>query len=180
MIPLNQPNDCIMKRYILYCFVILTFISCKETTQSSQETVVEKTPVSYEKMEQLSWVLGDWTNINDQTQSYEYWQKNNDSVYVASSMTLRDTDTVFAERMKLYQENGVIKLYVETVGPHPNPVLFTQKENAEHLFSFENPKNEFPSLIVYTQPEFNKIHAWVEGLANGNPQRLDFYLNKAE
>lgn len=169
-----------MKNLLLFGLLIWLFVSCKEghTTNDSKE--LESTVTSYEKMEQLSWILGDWTNINEQTQSYEYWQKTNDSVFVASSITLRETDTVFAERMKLYQENGIVKLYVETVGPHPNPVVFTQKTDAEHVFSFENLRNEFPSLIVYSQPQPNKIHAWVEGLADGNEQRLDFYLNKSK
>jgi len=169
-----------MKILTLTSCLAFLLISCNENVKKEAITeIVEKPVVSYEKMDQLAWVLGDWTNVNEQTQSYEYWQKTNDSVYVASSMTLRNTDTVFAERMKIYQENGVVRLYVETVGPHPNPVLFTQKQNAEHPFSFENLQNAFPSLIVYSQPEPNKIHAWVEGIADGQTQRLDFYFNKA-
>jgi hypothetical protein len=89
---------------------------------------------------------------------------------------LRNQDTVFAERRKIYEENNKIKLYVETVGPELNPVVFTLKKDAEYMFAFENPRNEFPSQIVYTNPERKKIKAWVAGFIGGIPQKQEFYF----
>lgn len=59
-------------------------------------------------------------------------------------------------------------------------MVFTLKEGAEHPFTFENSRNEFPSQIVYTNPESNIIHAWVAGFINGVPQKQEFYFKQAE
>lgn len=165
-----------MKNLLLLFFFILSFSSCKNETKEQQVVLKEASTT----IQDLSWVLGDWININAQTQSYEHWEKAADGSLVGESMTLRQTDTVFAERMKMYIENEKIKLYIETVGDAPNPVVFTLKENAEHLFTFENPRNEFPSQIVYTNPETNTIHAWVAGFVDEVPQKQEFYFKRAE
>jgi hypothetical protein len=78
--------------------------------------------------------------------------------------------------MKIYEEGGTLKLYVETVGVKPNPVVFTLKKDAVHPFTFENPRNEFPSQIVYTNPEPNKIKAWVAGFIDEVPQKQEFFF----
>lgn len=165
-----------MKNIFLVFILALTAISCKNEP-TKQNVIVEDTAVS---MQDLAWVIGDWVNINTDTQSYEHWEKAADGSFVGESMTLRQTDTVFAERMKMYIENDEIQLYIETVGDAPNPVVFTLKTAAEHPFTFENPRNEFPSQIVYTNPEANTIHAWVAGFVNEVPQKQDFYFKRAE
>ena len=165
-----------MKNLFLLFVLATAVISCKNETTKT-DVVPEKTGVT---MQDLSWVIGDWTNINAQTQSYEHWEKAADGSFVGESMTMRQTDTVFAERMKMYVENDAIQLYIETVGDNPNPVVFTLRQDAEHPFTFENPRNEFPSQIVYTNPEANSIHAWVAGFIDEVPQKIDFHFKRAE
>lgn len=165
-----------MKNLVLLFIFVVSVFSCKNDI-NKVVTVPERTAVS---MQDLSWVIGDWTNINSETQSYEHWEKAADGSFVGESMTLRQSDTVFAERMKMYTDNDTIKLYIETVGDAPNPVVFSLKADAEHPFTFENPRNEFPSQIVYTNPEVNTIHAWVAGFVNEVPQKQDFYFKRAQ
>ena len=165
-----------MKNLVLLVLLAVSITACKNDTKKVAE-LPESTAVS---MQDLSWVMGDWVNINAETESYEHWEKSPDGSFVGESMTLRQTDTVFAERMKMYKENDKILLYIETIGDTPNPVVFTLKEEAEHPFTFENPRNEFPSQIVYTNPEANTIHAWVAGFVNGVPQKQDFYFKRPE
>ncbi len=165
-----------MKNLVLLFVLAVSISACKNDT-NKLEVAPAPTQVT---MQDLSWVLGDWMNINTETESYEHWEKAEDGSFVGESMTLRQTDTVFAERMKMYVENDKIQLYIETIGNAPNPVVFTLKQEAEHPFTFENPRNEFPSQIVYTNPEPNTIHAWVAGFVNQVPQKQDFYFKRAE
>lgn len=152
---------------------MVSIVSCN--TNKSHKVAGNK----YQLIDDLSWVEGRWTNINSETSSFENWLRINDSTLIAYSTTFnKNGDTVFAERMKLYLENDIPKLYVETVGPEPAPVIFTLKEGAEHLFTFENPALGFPSQIVYTQPEPGKIKAWVAGIVEGVPQKQEFYFLK--
>lgn len=165
-----------MKKIVVFLFLAVVISGCKDDVKK-EEAVSESTATT---MEDLSWVLGDWTNINAETESYEHWEKAADGSFVGESMTLRQLDTVFAERMKMYIEGDNIQLYIETVGDMPNPVVFTLKQNAEHPFTFENPRNEFPSQIVYTNPEATTIHAWVAGFVDNVPQKQDFYFKRPE
>ncbi|EDM44059.1 hypothetical protein SCB49_10727 [unidentified eubacterium SCB49] len=165
-----------MKNLALLLLLLISVTACKN--ESDKNNVVPQ--VKETTMEDLSWVLGEWININDQTQSYEYWEKSADGSFVSQSLTLRKTDTVFAERMKMYKENDEILLYIETIGDVPNPVVFSLKQDAEHAFTFENPRNEFPSQIVYTNPETDLLHAWVAGFVDGVPQKQEFYYKRAQ
>lgn len=165
-----------MKKIVVFLFLAVVVAGCKDDVKK-EEAVPESTATT---MEDLSWVLGDWTNINAETESYEHWEKAADGSFVGESMTLRQLDTVFAERMKMYIDGDNIQLYIETVGDTPNPVVFTLKQNAEHPFTFENPRNEFPSQIVYTNPEATTIHAWVAGFVDNVPQKQDFYFKRPE
>jgi hypothetical protein len=158
----------ILSLFLVLCFVS---ISCKNAPAKVEQQ-------SYIKIEKHDWILGDWTNISTETQSYEHWERTNDSTYLGLSVTMKDGDTIFAERMRLFEEKNRLKLYIETVGLEPNPVLFTELEGTTHPFTFVNPKNEFPSEIVYSRPEPNKIHAWVSGTINGEPQTIDFYFTR--
>ena len=164
-----------MKNLVVFFLLAILTTSCKNETNT--DNPVTKTE---NVLEDFEWVLGDWININTETRSFEHWEKSNDGSLVAYSITLRDQDTVFHEQMKMYEENGTLNLYVETVGDNPNPVVFTQKQDATHPFTFENPRNEFPSQIVYTNPEPKKIHAWVAGFIDSVPQKQEFYFVRVE
>lgn len=163
-----------MRSLFFLVSISILVVACNDSDKKQVNSAIAVD--DFEKLEQLDWILGNWSNINSETESYEQWVKSNDSIYIGASVTLRNADTVFAERMKLYQESGTVFLYVETVGSDPNPVVFTQRPNAEHFFTFENPRNSFPTEIIYTNPEPQKIHAWVSGIIADQPQRSEFYL----
>ncbi len=165
-------------RWILV-LVFISLLACNDRVKKENTIVLETTPESsFESLQSLNWILGSWSNISEGSQSYERWEVENDSLFIGMSITMKDGDTIFAERMRLFQNKGIVGLFVETVGAEPNPVVFTQVPNAEHLFTFENIENEFPSQIIYTQPEADKIHAWVSGNVDGSPQKMDFYFNR--
>ena len=165
-----------MKSFVFLIGCTLLFSACKDS--KSQATAPLEKMASFEKLNNLEWVLGNWSNINENTQSFEVWERESDSVFIAMSVTLQEGDTIFAESMRLYQIDNRLHLYIETVGADANPVTFTQIENAQYPFTFENQANEFPSQITYSQPSKDKIHAWVSGTIDGAPQTSDFYFNK--
>ena len=163
-----------MKLFFFLSLLAITLVSCNYSDKKEEKVK------TYPEMQKMAWIIGDWENINEETQSYESWIKVNDSTILAYSTTLRKKDTVFAERMKMYYERDTLRLYVETVGEQPNPIVFTHNPGNVNYFVFTNPRNPFPSKLVYTQPSVTKIHAWVEGNLDGEFQKMDFYLNKVE
>jgi hypothetical protein len=167
-----------MKHIFLTLCIAFLLIGCANNETKQAEVVKEE--VKADAFAKFVWVLGDWNNMNSETQSFEHWERESDSSMVAYSLTLRDTDTVFHEQMRLFLEDGTMKLYIETVGDNPNPVVFELKKDAEHVFTFENLRNEFPSQIVYTNPEPKKIKAWVAGFIDSVPQKQEFYFVRVE
>ena len=80
------------KIFILMGFVV-AFFSCKNKQNA------EVTPIlyekSYDKIEQLKCLIGNWSNITPQEESYESWTQINDSTLSAFSFTKVLKDTVF-------------------------------------------------------------------------------------
>ncbi len=131
------------------------------------------------KIEQLSWLVGSWTNITEKEQSYENWHKTTDGNLAAHSFTLVEGDTVFAERVSLAGVNGDLVMTVVAYQQNGNkPVSFTQIKSAEGVFTFENPNHDFPQRINYSNPEADSIHAWIEGTIEGKPRRVDFGFSR--
>lgn len=163
-----------MNRTVVLLVVVLLLISCKDVEK--QIAVKEKT---FEKLSELNWLVGNWSNITEKEQSYENWEKVNDSTLKAHSFTLKENDTVFAERVTLYQNNR--DLFFKVVAYNQNddkPVTFKLKSSKNGIFTFENPKHDFPTRISYSNPVKDSIHAWIEGTVDNNTRKIDFYFTR--
>lgn len=154
-----------MKKLFLY--IILVFIAaCQQ-------------PNDYDKIEELNWLIGNWTNITKEEQSYENWVKVNDSTLKAHSFTIVKGNTVFAERVTLYQkENDVFFRVIAYNQNNDKPVTFKQIPSKNGIFTFENPTHDFPTKISYSNPVKDSIHAWIEGKVNGQDSKVDFYFKR--
>jgi len=159
--------------YIL--FLILAFTSCKK--EEKQTEVIKK---NYEKIEQLQWLIGSWTNITEEKQSFENWHKANDSTLKAHSYTIVESDTVFAERVTLQQIDSTVAFTVVAYKENDDkPITFVLNSN-DSVFTFENLKHDFPSKISYSNPEKDSIHAWIEGKMDKEPILVDFYYKRVK
>ncbi|OIQ23628.1 DUF6265 family protein [Lacinutrix sp. MedPE-SW] len=164
-----------MKKLSLLC-LILVFISCKK-----EEKQAEISKKNYEKIEQLQWLVGSWTNITEEKQSFENWHKTNDSTLKAHSYTIVENDTVFAERVTLQQVDNAVTFTVVAYNQNDNkPVTFRLKPTNNGVFTFENLKHDFPSKISYSNPVKDSIHAWIEGKMDKEPITVDFYYKRAK
>ncbi len=161
---------------MLLCFLII-FSSCKNKEQNEPEMVTSSK--SYDKIEQLQWLLGNWTNLSIDQQSYESWSQINDSTLAAYSHTIVFNDTVFEENMVVQQQYNEVVLIVSV--PNQNeekPVTFNLLPVENKVFSFVNEQHDFPNKISYTNPVKDSIHAWVEGQIDSNYKKIDFYFKR--
>jgi len=128
-------------------------------------------------LDSLSWIVDNWVNADGETVSYEHWQKINDSLFEGGSETVKNGDTIFAEKLKLVMQNGDI-FYVADVKHNPAPVYFKLTSQGSNFAVFENPEHDFPQKITYKIEEGN-LHAFIEGPGkSGNWQKVDFYFNR--
>jgi len=172
-----------MKKLLIVLSVITVFYSCKNETQKngSFESDSIKTTKKIDKLSQLNWLIGSWQNISDESTSREIWKKENDSLYTAESFTIVENDTVFYETVQLFQDQQDV--YFSATDAMQNggkAVAFKLIPAEEGLFVFENNLHDFPKRIIYTNPVKDSIHAWIEGIQDGQMEKVDFYFERAK
>jgi len=163
---------------ILYLSAILmmTVVSCKK------ETTIEKTAEPEKKfaeLEKANWFLGKWGNKSEEGNLSENWKKLNDSTFFGESYFEIKGDTVFAEHVSLEERNGKLS-YVVTV-PNQNdekPVAFELTENSAHKLVFENPKHDYPNIIIYNQIGNDSLVAEIRGMKDGKKKNEFFWMKK--
>lgn len=156
----------------------LMLVSCKnnsETTSSNSETVTK----SFDEIEQLKWLIGTWTNQEEGAFSQETWNQENDSTFTAYSFVEVKKKIVFAETMALEQIGEDLLLTVATAdNKDEKPVTFKMISSEKGQVTFENKNHDFPKRITYTNPAKDSLHAWIEGVVNTEPKKVDFYFSK--
>ena len=170
-----------MKSINIVLILFMTLVSCKNETKEKENVNLTGTDSakSFEKVEQLQWLVGHWTNSTQERQSHENWTRENDSTLKAHSFTIVDNDTVFAERVSI-QQNGE-ELYFTAIAYDQNdnqPVAFKMIASEKGVFTFENPDHDFPTRISYSNPVKDSIHAWIEGSVEGQARKVDFYFKR--
>lgn len=167
-----------MKKYLFIIFLPIILYSCKDNSESkTSENIVSNK--KHEKIQQLDWLLGTWTNESTDEFSQETWSKENDSTFTAFSFTQVAGETVFAETMALEQKGQSLLLTVATANEeNPSPVTFTLISSEENQFIFENKNHDFPKRITYTNPTKDSLHAYIEGTENGENKKVEFRFTR--
>ena len=168
-----------MKKTVHFLMLLLLVLSCKNETKKEEPSKEIMAAHNFEKIEQLYWLIGSWTNITEEEQSYENWVKSNDSTLKAHSFTIVAKDTVFEERITV-QQNGIdLSFTAQAYGQNDDtPITFKIISSKEGVFTFENPEHDFPTRISYSNPDRDSIHAWIEGTVEGNARKVDFYFKR--
>jgi hypothetical protein len=129
------------------------------------------------EMEKLLWIIDKWVSSNDESSSYEEWNRINDTLFEGSSKTVKDGKIIFEEKLKIIEENGDI-FYVADVKHNPAPVYFRLTYSEANIAVFENPEHDFPKKVTYKHEE-GTLHATIEGPSKkGDWKKVDFYFNK--
>jgi hypothetical protein len=128
-------------------------------------------------MDKLSWIVDRWVSTDGESASYEHWEKTGENLFTGGSETVKNGDTLFAEKLKIELINGSI-YYIADVFHNPAPVKFKLTHLAENEAVFENPQHDFPQKISYKQID-GDLHASIEGPGKDNKWRkIDFVMKK--
>ena len=86
-------------------------------------------------------------------------------------------DTVFYEQVRLEQKKDSLYMIVSVRNQNKEkPVVFYLTQNSENQLTFENPKHDFPTKIVYKKVTTDSIVASIEGEQNGKKIRVHYSL----
>ncbi len=128
-------------------------------------------------MEKLSWIVDHWVSANGESTSYEHWEKTSETLFTGGSETVKNGDTIFAEKLKIELLDGNI-YYIADVSHNPAPVKFKLTKLTENEAVFENPEHDFPQKISYKHVE-GDLHAAIEGPGKDKIwKKIDFIMKK--
>lgn len=135
---------------------------------------------SFEKLEKMSWLVGEWENKMPDGILTETWTKSNDSTFTGKTLFIKDKDTLHSEEIVLTQK-GETLLYIPTVkGQNDNkPVEFKMSETkTENEFAFENLKHDYPQKIVYKKVNETNLVATISGKQQGKQSSESYPMSK--
>ncbi|MGV9004292.1 DUF6265 family protein [Flavobacterium sp.] len=133
----------------------------------------------YEMLEELSWLIGNWSNKSDDGLLVENWKRANDSTYVGKSFYIRATDTLHNESIVLVQNEDNL-FYIPTVKGQNNDesISFKLVEKDEKSFIFKNNSHDYPQIIEYKKVSASQLSAVVTGTQQGKTTSDTYVLNK--
>jgi hypothetical protein len=126
--------------------------------------------------ENFDWLLGKWKRTNEiqPKETFEYWEKVNETEYHGIGFSIQAKDTVSQEKMIIIKTNHAWNLRVKV----PNEKEFTNFEITkitDNQFECKNDSLSFPKLIKYWK-NGNHINALVEG----DSLKLSFEFERIE
>lgn len=129
---------------------------------------------STKELAEFDWLIGSWerTNNTEGTKTYEYWQKKSDTEYTGLGCTLKRTDTIFKETMRLYKQDTTWNF--EVVGVNESPTTFKIISKDSIRFTCENKANDFPKTISYTIKD-NELMAVISDGSHEIPFNFKLY-----
>ncbi|NNT72991.1 hypothetical protein HKT18_12250 [Flavobacterium sp. IMCC34852] len=139
-----------------------------------------KSDKQFEKLEKMNWLIGQWENTTPEGYLTETWSKTNDSTFLGQTyFIINKKDTVHNESIVLTQVNDDL-IYRPTVKGQNNdePVDFKLTSEVENVFSFENPKHDYPQKIVYKKVNDKSLIATITGKQQGKTSTESYPMQK--
>ncbi|HAP68704.1 MAG TPA: hypothetical protein DCR04_03095 [Flavobacteriales bacterium] len=125
-----------------------------------------------QSLDELNWILGEWEMVEGPSTTTETWKVKDDSTFVGTGITMLDNKIVFQEELSIKYRNGDLS-YVAILSDKTAHFLLTEFSNQTAVF--EDPKNDFPSKIVY-ELDLENLGVTLVRIQNGEEQsmRLQF------
>jgi phosphatidylserine/phosphatidylglycerophosphate/cardiolipin synthase-like enzyme len=157
-----------MKKVILSLLILLFFASCQKSKEVS-------------KIVGADWLLGKWENKSGNGNLLETWKKANDSIFIGESYFIKGEDTLHSEQIKLEQKGEHLS-YITTIKGQDNdkPVTFMHNTEIVKQLVFENPANDYPKKIIYSQISKDRMIIQISGIQEGKTSSTKYSLKKTE
>ena len=123
------------------------------------------------RVEQVAWLQGCWQMSANGRVVEEQWMAPRGGVMLGMGRTVRDGKLVEYESVVLREEDG--KLAYEAHPSGQPSAVFLSKTLGESSVVFENPTHDYPQRVGYKR-DGAALLAWIDGMANGKPRRVEF------
>jgi hypothetical protein len=131
------------------------------------------------KLQNASWLIGEWKNQSQNTNTSEIWTRVNDSMFSATSFIVKGKDTLSKEHIQLIQ-NGNSVFYIPTVDGQNGgkPVFFKAITFTKKRLVFQNKAHDFPQEIKYNRVGKDSLVAQISGWKRGKKNSFIFPMKK--
>lgn len=155
---------------------IAVFISMCVVTTSCQKK--EKGPLVMLDQIEGSWWMPAGENGSEGV-VMEEWKKVNDTLYSGKSFDIINGDSTIYETIQLVASGKDI-FYIPTMQDQNDrqPVSFKLTKQEKNKFTFENPKHDFPTTIIYDFQSDSLLNASISGTINGEIKGMEFLYRR--
>ena len=131
-------------------------------------------PTSVEVIHDLKQIEGKWESYKGVSFN-ENWRMVNDSLFEGEGFSLNGSDTSFYETLKIERKDDSVYYIVGLAGSkYVTKFLLSDASKKEWIFN--NPKNEFPSIIKYELESDSLLLVTIANI-RGNKEQF-FYLKR--
>ncbi|MEW5677278.1 DUF6265 family protein [Flavobacterium enshiense] len=156
-------------------------VSCQERNESSAQygEPQEIETKTYEQLEKVNWLMGEWGNTTPEGNLTETWSQLNDSTLTGKTVFVTGADTMFTETIEIMQMNDSL-LYTTKVSNQNEgkAVSFKASNVAESQIVFENAKHDFPQKITYNKISADSLVAEISGMKDGKESKESYPMKK--
>jgi Domain of unknown function (DUF6265) len=122
----------------------------------------------------ISWLLGNWTSNSSKRTYVESWRKVSKDTYEGhSQVTSKDGKTTGYESLRLVNMSGDV-FYLAKVSENALPIAFKLASCTANSALFQNITHDFPQSIKYSQNE-KSLSVSVKGK---NSEGFNIYFNR--
>lgn len=123
--------------------------------------------------------IGEWKT---ETGIIEVWKLNETNELIGQSYSIEDTDTILLETLSIREIDGNWYYAPRVMTQnHGREVLFKLMDCTDLIFTFENPKHDYPQRITYSfNAKTDSLTVHIETLSISNPQRNSFRFSKTK
>ncbi len=147
-------------------YLMLAFVSVVIPSMSQNS--------SRPNLSKLNWIQGTWISTNPKPGRtlQEHWDKFSDEELRGYSVSMKGTDTLSFEKMKILMKDNEL-YFVADVPENKKLIYFRLVEINESGFVCENPDHDFPKRISYSVNE-SKLKATI----SGNGKSIDYLFER--
>jgi|WetSurMetagenome_2_1015567.scaffolds.fasta_scaffold548843_1 hypothetical protein len=163
------------KQFFLFLFIGLLVIElsgCKTTGLTKTQQI--------RQFEKMSWLLEKWQNISPEMTMIEFWKKEMDTVYTATSVMMVGSDTVYHEEIRLAPNHRNIYYTITNISNEGKSKIssYILTYNQGGKIVFEDKANKEQSKISYIRKSTDNIFLEIYGLDVNEPNKMIYYLSR--
>ena len=173
-----------MRLPILLAVAFAANTAAAQTATPSAPGAAEPKSQEAAALASLSWLEGCWQGTAGTREFREQWMPLRGAMMLGVSQTLEKGATQGYEFLRLESRQGGV-FYVASPSGKPETAFrfdgeTVDKERNDTIFTFVNPKQEFPQVITYRRAKEGWLYATVEGKVGGAERKAIYPMRRID